>query len=148
MSATQNQPVYVPVPVEAAAEIGKRYDKDIVVICAWDFAHGMLHTTTWGAAPLDKHHAAVAGEICAKALRADFAARTLFEDYRLRIAQQLLNALCGFAELEGARHEEDCPSDDTCECRWKPWNDRINTAIREAIDTLGLEPVPCPELPR
>lgn len=73
MSAAGNQlgPAYVPVPVEAAAELGKRY-KDIVVICAWDAAHGTLLTTTWGASPLDKHHAAVGGELCAKALRADF----------------------------------------------------------------------------
>jgi type II secretory pathway component PulM len=28
----------------------------------------------------------------------------------------------------GAVHEDDCPADDTCYCKWKPFNDRVNKA--------------------
>lgn len=28
----------------------------------------------------------------------------------------------------GSAHEEDCPADDTCSCKWQAFNDRVNKA--------------------
>lgn len=47
-------------------------------------------------------------------------------------ASDLLAALKEMAEFYGAMHEDDCPCDDTCECKYKPFNDRINSAISKA----------------
>ena len=130
--------VYIPIPVEAVAELGRRYGKNIVVVNGWDATHGVLHTTTWGDAPIEKHHAAIAGELTARSLRADLDDVTRFEDYRLRIAQQLYTALWWMVEWHGGEHESDRPEDDTCNCRFKAANDHINAALRDAEVTLGF----------
>lgn len=55
----------------------------------------------------------------------------------LKTAPKLLAALKEFVDVHGAAHEENCPADDTCRCRWRETNDRVNSAIREAE---GREP--------
>lgn len=48
------------------------------------------------------------------------------------VAPKLLASLKECAEVHGAAHEDWCPKDDTCDCKWKSFNDRVNAAIREA----------------
>ena len=36
--------------------------------------------------------------------------------------------LTQYVIYHGAIHEDDCPSDDTCECRWRPVNNAVNAA--------------------
>lgn len=62
---------YKQIPVSAAREIAKKYDKSIVIINAWDPEHGLLHTTTWGRNKEECGWAAEGGKISAKALGAD-----------------------------------------------------------------------------
>jgi len=50
----------------------------------------------------------------------------------IRSAPDLLDALKRFAEVHGPAHEEDCPGDDTCHCKWKPVNDAVNSSINSA----------------
>lgn len=73
---------YVNIPVELARQIAQDFDKQIVVVCAWNHAHAKLHTTTYGVEPKDKRDAAKAGEICAKALGMDIGKSETFEDFR------------------------------------------------------------------
>lgn len=35
------------------------------------------------------------------------------------------------AEFHGSAHESGCPEDDTCRCKWKAFNDRVNMACCE-----------------
>jgi hypothetical protein len=73
---------YIPIPVEAARQIARKFDKQVVVICAWNHEHAQLHTVTYGSQPKDKISAAMAGEICAKALGTDLAESKTYEDFR------------------------------------------------------------------
>jgi len=73
---------YLSIPVETAREIARTFDKQIVVICAWNHDHGKLHTVTYGVEPDDKINAAKAGELCAKALGMDLSKRESVEDFR------------------------------------------------------------------
>jgi hypothetical protein len=47
-------------------------------------------------------------------------------------APELLEALKRFAEWHGGAHEDDCSLDDTCDCKGKPINDAVNSAIAKA----------------
>ena len=47
-------------------------------------------------------------------------------------APDLLEALKEMAEFHGSTHHPNCPEDDTCDCCFKPFNDRINAAIAKA----------------
>ena len=73
---------YLPIPVEFAREVARKFDKDIVIICAWSNEHALLHTTTYGVNPEDKIHAAKGGEIAATALGMDLKAKIPTEDFR------------------------------------------------------------------
>lgn len=73
---------YLSIPVESAREISRQFDKQIVVICAWNHEHRKLHTVTYGVEPHDKISAANAGEICTKALGMDLAKSVPIEDFR------------------------------------------------------------------
>ena len=73
---------YREIPVDAAQKIGDAFDKDIVIITAWDSRHLMIHTTTWGRNLDDKLRAADGGEIVARALGADLDRTTTFTDFR------------------------------------------------------------------
>lgn len=73
---------YQPIPTAVAKQIAERYNKSIVIICAFDPEHGMLHTTTYGASEQDKALAADGGEIAAKALGTMPDQATFYENYR------------------------------------------------------------------
>lgn len=84
---------YKPVPVETAKAIAEQFDKSIVIVCCYDPAHGLLHTTTYGSDPQNKAWAAQGGEIAYRALGGLPEAATTFEDCRLTEAKKLLYAL-------------------------------------------------------
>jgi hypothetical protein len=143
----KDRKIYFPVPVTAAREIAEKYSKNMVIVNAWDPVHEVLHTTTYGVTAVDKAMAADGGKIAAKALDADLLQMHQFEDYRLTEAKKLLGVLKAMATFHGAVHEEsadgvtpDCPGDDTCDCRFKPFNDLINRTINEADEKLGDTP--------
>ena len=73
---------YRSIPVESARQIARAFDKQIVVICAWNHEHKKLHTVTYGSDPKDKISAANAGEICTKALGMDLSKSDTNEDFR------------------------------------------------------------------
>ena len=73
---------YKSIPVETARQIARDFEKSIVIICAWDAAHMLLHTTTYGREPKDKINAANGGDICAKALGMDLGRKEPNEDFR------------------------------------------------------------------
>ncbi len=52
---------YKRIPVTAAKEIAKKYDKDQVIVITWDKAHGMMHVTTYGKTVEDCKQAAEGG---------------------------------------------------------------------------------------
>jgi hypothetical protein len=53
---------YQPVPVSAAREIAAKFDKTMVVILAYDPAHQLTHTTSYGVSAFEKEQAASVGE--------------------------------------------------------------------------------------
>lgn len=73
---------YKPIPVKAAVDIAKGYDKSVVIIVAWDPIHGLLHTTTFGITDAEKQWAATGGEIINKALGGMPALGVTYEDFR------------------------------------------------------------------
>lgn len=73
---------YLNIPVETARQIARDFDKQIVIICAWNHEHGKLHTITYGAEPNDKISAATGGETCARALGMDMGKKDFTEDFR------------------------------------------------------------------
>ncbi len=72
---------YKPVPVEVAQKIASDFDKDMVIVLAYDKAHDRTHTTTYGVSPEDKENAARLGETLTAACGADVSAKTTFEDF-------------------------------------------------------------------
>lgn len=74
-------PDYKPVPVEAARKIAVKFDKSMVVILAYDPAHQLTHTTTYGVSAIEKEQAAAAGELLARTIGADLNQKTEFEDF-------------------------------------------------------------------
>jgi len=128
---------YVAVPVAAAAEIAERFSKSMVIINAWDSTFDILHTTTFGVTADDKIRAADGGRIAAKALDADLLQARVFQGFRLDTARAVLAVLKTVAIWDGAAHEDDCPADDTCRCRFKPFNDLINSTINDAEAKVG-----------
>lgn len=73
---------YKPIPVIEAKSLAERFDKSIVIVCAWDPAHGLLHTTTYGVSEQEKHWAALGGEKATRALGGLPELGTTFEDFR------------------------------------------------------------------
>lgn len=73
---------YLSIPVETARQIARDFDKQIVIINAWNHEHNLMHTVTYGVAPNDKISAARGGEICAKALGMDLTKSDPSEDFR------------------------------------------------------------------
>lgn len=74
---------YINIPVETARTIAREFDKQVVIICAWNHEHKRLHTVTYGSEPADKISAANGGEICAKALGMDLSKSEVNEDFRI-----------------------------------------------------------------
>jgi len=52
--------------------------------------------------------------------------------------KEAVEALREYAEAAGEVHEDACPMDDTCECKWKSTNDKVKQALAVA-KTLGVE---------
>lgn len=73
---------YLSIPVEEARSLAAKYGKQIVIINAWDQAHQLLHTVTYGQTPADKLHAARAGDLCAGVLGMDLERKQTTEDFR------------------------------------------------------------------
>lgn len=73
---------YKGVPVEAARSVGQLFDKNMVVILAYDRVHEKTHTTTWGRTPEDKLGVARLGDICAEACGADMSKTEVYQDFR------------------------------------------------------------------
>lgn len=59
---------YKSIPIKAAKDIAKAYDKDQVIIITWDKIHGRTHVTTYGKTLLDCDQAAQGGNMLKKAL--------------------------------------------------------------------------------
>ncbi len=59
---------YKPIPISAARDIAKRYDKQQVIIVAWDPVHGLTHVTTYGDTPETCKQAAAGGALVKRAL--------------------------------------------------------------------------------
>ena len=59
------------------------------------------------------------------------AERAALAEMELGRVRKLLRAM---AVLHGAVHESECPADDTCQCRRKGFNDRVNAACREVME--------------
>ena len=73
---------YLSIPVETARSIARMFDKQIVIICAWNHEHKLLHTVTYGVEPNDKLSAAKGGETCTQALGMNLDAKRVTEDFR------------------------------------------------------------------
>lgn len=56
------------IPVSAAAEIGKKFNKDQVIVVAWDLETGETWVTTWGSNKVQCVQAAEGGNFVKKAL--------------------------------------------------------------------------------
>lgn len=51
-------------------------------------------------------------------------------------APELLEAFKEYIKVMGPAHENECPADDTCNCKWKYINDKVNQAIVKAEGNL------------
>lgn len=47
------------------------------------------------------------------------------------------DALGEMAVHYGAYHEGDCPQDDTCDCKWKSFNERVNKSYKLGAAALS-----------
>ncbi len=70
----------IPIPVSCASAIAKDYQKDIVIILAFDHKKGMIQTTTFGATGHDKIVASELGLAITKSIGGDVERKTVFED--------------------------------------------------------------------
>lgn len=52
---------YKSIPIIAAKEVAKKYEKDQVIIITWDKLHGKMHVTTYGKTLEDCKQAAEGG---------------------------------------------------------------------------------------
>lgn len=73
---------YQVIPVETARKIAREFDKQIVIICAWNHDHKLLHMVTYGDSPQDKISAANGGDTVTKALGMDLSKADVSEDFR------------------------------------------------------------------
>ena len=72
---------YKAVTVAAAKKIAEAFDKDMVIILAWDARHALMHTTTYGREAPDKEAAAMLGEHLAKACDLDLSQKQVHADF-------------------------------------------------------------------
>lgn len=52
--------------------------------------------------------------------------------------KKILQAFNEYIRYNGAAHEENCPCDDTCNCEYKPLNDKVNKAVND-LEALKAE---------
>lgn len=86
---------YIEVPVSAARQIAEQFQKDIVIVNAWDSVHELMHTTTYGVTAADKRWAALGGALSSEALGCNLAKVKSFSDFRDERIQLLESALTG-----------------------------------------------------
>lgn len=58
----------IRIPISAASEIGKKFDKDQVILVTWDSKSGDTWVTTWGSDKVQCIQAAEGGNFVKKAL--------------------------------------------------------------------------------
>lgn len=75
---------HIPVPVEVAKRISDDYEKDIVIVLAWQRSSALIHTTTYGKTAEDKIASAVLGNSLTAAMGCDMSKSTIWEDFRLK----------------------------------------------------------------
>jgi len=63
-----HMPPYKGIPIAAARDIAKTYNKNQVIILTWDAVHGRTHVTTYGRTVEDCKQAAEGGNKLKKAL--------------------------------------------------------------------------------
>ena len=73
---------YISVPADEAKNLLENYDKDMVVILAWDMENEQLHTTTSGRDDHFKEYAAAMGDLLPTLIGADITKAKTFEDFR------------------------------------------------------------------
>jgi len=76
-------PEYIPVPVDAARQVGQAFEKGIVVIVSVDSILNLIHTTSWGATELEGFIAASLGDLLGHHAGMDFDKAEHFENRRL-----------------------------------------------------------------
>ncbi len=74
-------PEYCEIPVHVAKSIAETFQKDQVIILAFDAEHQLTHTTTYGKTAVDKENAAAAGELLSKTLGCDLGKKVEYEDF-------------------------------------------------------------------
>ena len=72
---------YKGVTVAAARKIAVEFDKDMVIILAYDAIHAMTHTTTYGKSAEDKEAAAMLGEQLTAACNVDMTKKEIHADF-------------------------------------------------------------------
>ncbi len=88
---------YKPIPVAASKAIADAYDKQQVIIVAWDAAHGKTHVTTYGDTSETCRQAALGGDKVKGALGWPPDQRAVPTLARLRAMElRLRNALAHF----------------------------------------------------
>jgi hypothetical protein len=59
---------YKGIPIKSARDIAHAFDKDQVIIVAWDKTHGKTHVTTYGKTVEECEQAAKGGNLVKRAL--------------------------------------------------------------------------------
>lgn len=95
---------YKPVPVDVAKQIADRFDKAMVVILAYDVAHELTHTTTYGTTEYGKENAAGAGAYLTQTIGSDLSQKIEFEDFhtdydpaRAKVQAEALREMTSYA---------------------------------------------------
>ncbi len=73
---------YKPIPVAAARAIAAQYEKDVVIVLAYDHEHGLVHTTTYGRSEDDSVKAKRVGKALCEMIGGDLSRTTVYEDFR------------------------------------------------------------------
>ena len=86
------------IPIKAAADIGKAYKQDQVILVTWDASQGLTHVVTWGATKEDCSGAAIGGNAVKTALGWPETLQKYSAGYedllkRLKIAQETIREL-------------------------------------------------------
>ena len=70
------------IPVDVARTIADQYEKDMVVLLAYDHATETTDSVTWGRSISDKENVVCVGEKCLQAIGVDLNTGTTHQDYR------------------------------------------------------------------
>lgn len=73
---------YAAISVHEARQIGEGYQKDMVLILAYDHKSGRTHATTWGRGAADKAGAVNVRNLCLEAIGVCMAKGNTYQDFR------------------------------------------------------------------